>query len=65
MLTKDNPKDKIGKVTNQKPKSFENLLDVLTGPGSILKETESRAVIDKYWEIIIQYVSEGHGYQSH
>ncbi|WP_421920325.1 DNA-binding domain-containing protein [Marinifilum sp.] len=62
MLTKDNPHDKLGKVTNQKPRGFKKLLDDLTGPGSILKETESKAVIDKYWETITQYVSEGYAY---
>lgn len=62
MLTKANPKDKLGKVINQKPKNFRNLLVNLTGPGSILKETESKAVIEKYWETIIGFVREGYSY---
>ena len=62
-LTKDNPNDFMGKVVNNVIKNEDDLVIDLTKPGSILKETEVRAVKKDIWKNIIGYISEGFIYR--
>lgn len=62
-FTKDNPNDRLAKAVNVPVKDLKALLKAITGPGSILKMTESRAVIAAYWAAIIGYVSNGNAYR--
>jgi len=62
-FTKDNPDDRLAKAVNVPVKNLKDLLKAITGPGSILKMTESQAVIAAYWGAIINYVSNGNAYR--
>ncbi|MFA8299795.1 MAG: DUF4469 domain-containing protein [Hyphomicrobiales bacterium] len=62
-LTKDVEDDYIAKPVNNIIKNRNELIEEITGPGSILKETESKAVIDAYWDQIEKYISEGKMYR--
>ncbi|MFA8451282.1 MAG: DNA-binding domain-containing protein [Bacteroidales bacterium] len=62
-LTKDNEDDFIAKHVNSIIENSADLLETITGPGSILKETESKAVIEAYWKTIIKYIQKGHEYR--
>lgn len=42
--------------------SREDLIGKITGPGSILKPTETDAVIDNYWQTITEYIRDGEAY---
>lgn len=61
-FTPDDPETRLARPVDVIINSRENLINEITGPGSILKPTETNAVIDNYWQRIIHYLREGEGY---
>ncbi|UXP31953.1 hypothetical protein N6H18_16535 [Reichenbachiella agarivorans] len=61
-ITKDIPDDYVGVPYEVTMHTREDLVLGITGSGSILKPTESNAVIDAYWGQIAKWISEGEGY---
>lgn len=62
-LTQDNPDDYVGRPVNVVTKTREEIIADMTGPGSILTETESDTVTKKYWKTIIAYTANGFTYK--
>jgi len=62
-LTQDNPDDYVGKPVNMVTKTRDELIADMTGPGSILTDTESETVTKKYWKTIINYTADGNTYR--
>ena len=62
-LTQDNPDDYVGKPVNMVSKTRDELIADMTGPGSILTDTESETVTKKYWKTIINYTADGNTYR--
>ena len=62
-LTKDIEDNYCAKHVNGITLNRSHLLDDITGEGSILKITESKAAIEAYWSRIIKYISEGKEYR--
>jgi len=60
----ERPDDYMAVVRNVVYKDFSGILKQLTGPGSILKETECVAVINAFWGAIGENLKEGIGYSS-
>lgn len=60
----ERPDDFMALVRNVVYKDFKGVLKQLTGPGSILKETECVAVINAYWNAINENLKEGIGFNS-
>lgn len=63
VLTKESEGDYYAKHVNGISRSLDDLLRDVTGPGSILKETEVKAVLEAYWKQIMFYVSQGEEYR--
>ncbi|NJN25312.1 MAG: DUF4469 domain-containing protein [Cyclobacteriaceae bacterium] len=61
-LTQDDPEDQIARPVDITTNKLEDLIKKVTGPGSILKPTEVKAVIDAYWDTITGYIREGEAY---
>lgn len=61
-FTADDPEDRLARPVDVKMNTRNDLIRDITGPGSILKPTESDAVIDNYWRKITDYISQGEGY---
>ncbi|SHK17023.1 protein of unknown function [Reichenbachiella agariperforans] len=62
-LTKDVDNDYIARPVNNVIRDRQALIDVITGPGSILKPTETTASIDAYWNTIIGFIEKGENYR--
>ena len=62
-LTTDVDNDFIARPVDFKINSREQLVKDITGPGSILKPTETNASIDAYWNNILNYIRRGEGYR--
>ncbi len=62
-FTADNPDDRLARPVEVPVNTREDLIDDITSPGSILKPTETNAVIDNYWQRITRYISEGEAYR--
>nr|WP_319400183.1 DUF4469 domain-containing protein [uncultured Carboxylicivirga sp.] len=62
-LTADVEDDYMARLVNVTTMNREELVTQITGPGSILKETECNAVIGDYWKQIIQFLSNGTFYK--
>lgn len=58
----DDPDDRLARPVSVTMNNREDLINDITGPGSILKPTETNAVIDNYWQRITHYLREGEGY---
>ena len=61
-FTASDPDDRLARPVEVTTRSRDELIDEITGPGSILKPTETDAVIDNYWSTIIDYISKGEAY---
>ncbi|RJE70536.1 MULTISPECIES: DUF4469 domain-containing protein [Reichenbachiella] len=61
-ITKDIPDDYVGVPHAVTIHTREEMILAMTGSGSILKPTESNAVIDAYWSQIADWIGEGEGY---
>ena len=61
-FTPDDPESRLARPVDVTLNSREDLIDEITAPGSILKPTETNAVIDRYWQCIIEYLREGEAY---
>lgn len=61
-FTENDPDDRLARPVDVKVNSREDLIEEITGPGSILKPTESNAVINSYWRTISDYISRGESY---
>lgn len=61
-FTADDAEDCLARPVNVQINSRDNLIREITGPGSILKPTESNAVLDNYWQTIADYIREGQAY---
>lgn len=61
-LKNANPGDMLARPTDVEQNTRADLIRDITGPGSILKPTESDAVIDNYWHGIMGYLSRGESY---
>ncbi len=61
-FTEDDTEDCLARPVDVRVRTREDLIRDITGPGSILKPTESNAVIDDYWGQIAEYVREGEAY---
>ncbi len=55
----EEPDDYMARTVSLTTKKRSDLVKDITGPGSILKETECNAVINNYWKKIIDYVGQG------
>ena len=64
-LTQDDPDDQMARPVDITTRSLDELIAKVTGPGSILKPTEVRAVIDAYWDSIADYIRAGESYSDH
>jgi hypothetical protein len=62
-LTKDIEDDFVASPVDVKVRSYPDLEKDITGPGSILKPTESRAVVQNYWGGIAKILANGDGYR--
>jgi len=62
-LTADVEDYYMARLVNVSTMNREDLVAQITGPGSILKETECNAVIADYWKQIIQFSSNGTFYK--
>ncbi|MCW9705612.1 DUF4469 domain-containing protein [Fodinibius salsisoli] len=62
-FTADNPDDRLARPVNVPINTREDLIDDITSPGSILKPTETNAVIDNYWQRITGYIRDGEAYR--
>lgn len=62
-LTPD-PTDFAAKVQNQQNKTIKDVINQITGSGSILKPTECNAVLTAFFNQIAQNISEGTGFYS-
>ena len=61
-FTTDDPEDCLARPVDVPVRTREDLIADITGPGSILKPTESNAVIDDYWGKIADYIRRGEAY---
>lgn len=61
-FTEDDPHDRLARPVDVTLNTREDLIDEITGPGSILKPTETDAVIDNYWQTITNYIRKGEAY---
>lgn len=61
-FTASDPDDRLARPVDVTIRSRDELIDEITGPGSILKPTETDAVIDNYWSTIIDYIRSGEAY---
>ncbi|SMO37236.1 DUF4469 domain-containing protein [Fodinibius sediminis] len=61
-FTTDDPDDRLARPVDVTMNTRKDLIEDITAPGSILKPTETNAVIDNYWKRIILYLREGEGY---
>lgn len=61
-FTPDDPEDCLARPVDVRVRTREDLIEDITGPGSILKPTESNAVIGDYWGKITDYLREGEAY---
>lgn len=61
-FTANDPDDRLARPVDVTTHSRDDLIDAITGPGSILKPTETDAVIDNYWSTIIDYIRRGEAY---
>ena len=61
--TQDDPNDYYPKITDLQYKTEDDLIKDITGPGSILKETELRAVKRRMFQQIASYIEEGFAYK--
>jgi len=61
-LTPDDPNDQIARPVDLVPRTLQDLVQKVTGPGSILKSTEVKAVVDAYWKAIADYTRAGEVY---
>lgn len=62
-LTKDIEDDYSARTVNSIKRNREHLVSEITRHGSILKPTETKAVIEAYWNQIIDYIREGEEYR--
>lgn len=62
-FTAENSDDCLARPVDVSVKTREELIEAITGPGSILKPTEVNAVIDSYWSAITEYIRRGEGYR--
>lgn len=67
-ITKDNPltkevNDYVARPVNLPSHDFQDMLEEITRSGSILKLTETKAVIETYWDIIGSYIEKGEEYR--
>jgi hypothetical protein len=62
-FTPDNPDDRLARPVDVTMNTREDLIEDITDLGSILKPTETNAVIDNYWQRITEYLSKGEGYK--
>lgn len=58
----EEPDDYMAVVRNVPYRDFNDVIKQMTGPGSILKETECVAVINAFWNTIETNLSQGIGY---
>ena len=63
-LTKNDERDCMAVVQNRRYKTLSELVDQLTGEGSILKPTECEAVIVAALRTITKNLHQGYGFQS-
>ena len=61
-LTQDDPNDQMARPVDITTRDIDELVTKVTGPGSILKPTETKAVIDAYWDAIGDYIRAGEAY---
>ncbi|MDR8394528.1 DUF4469 domain-containing protein [Aliifodinibius sp. S!AR15-10] len=61
-FTEDDPNDRLARPVEVTRRTREELIEAITGPGSILKPTETEAVINNYWDTIAEYVRQGEAY---
>ncbi|MCW9708465.1 DUF4469 domain-containing protein [Fodinibius salsisoli] len=61
-FTPDDPDSRLARPLDVTMNTREDLIEDITAPGSILKPTETNAVIDNYWQRIIHYLREGEAY---
>jgi hypothetical protein len=61
-FTEDDPNDRLARPVDVTINTREDLIEEITGPGSILKPTETDAVIDNYWQTIANYIRKGEAY---
>lgn len=62
-LVSGDPDNLLARPTNLDTKSLHDLIEKITGPGSILKRTEANAVIKSYWGTIADYIRQGKTYR--
>ncbi|MDR8394393.1 DUF4469 domain-containing protein [Aliifodinibius sp. S!AR15-10] len=62
-FTEDDPDDRLARPVDVAGNSRDDLIEAITGPGSILKPTETEAVINNYWATIADYVRRGETYK--
>lgn len=62
-FTAENSDDCLARPVDVSVKTREDLIEAITGAGSILKPTEVNAVIDSYWSAITEYIRRGEGYK--
>lgn len=55
--------DYYARTVNVTTQTATDVLALITGPGSILKETETNAVINDYWKSIIKIIGQGNQYR--
>jgi hypothetical protein len=61
-FTQENQDDRLARPVDVTVNTIEDLVESITGPGSILKPTETEAVIDNYWSTIAEYIRSGEAY---
>lgn len=61
-FTADDPDDRLARPVDVTVHTRADLIEAITGLGSILKPTETEAVIDNYWQTIAGYIQKGEGY---
>ncbi|MDR8393892.1 DUF4469 domain-containing protein [Aliifodinibius sp. S!AR15-10] len=62
-FSEDDPDDCLARPVDVAVHSIDDLIEAITGPGSILKPTETKAVIDNYWSTIASYIRQGKAYR--
>ena len=63
-LTPNDPNDRMAMVQNRRQKTVKDIVDQMTGRGSILKSTECNAVIQDTFRVIMENLLEGYGFTS-
>jgi len=62
-LTTENLNDHMAQTIDMVVNGFDKVKKKMSGPGSILKETEINAVHADYWKAIISFIANGQNYR--